>query len=277
MARQFSRLQGLSWAASGREEPVPRAPLTGPVRPRRPPLEQRSSCDLLPCAAVKEHSRMIPPHIRFQADAIICEAVRENDRFVVRAHHHSSVSSTRIHTVQHTRSKKQRSLSVPETSKLHDPMLRRMTMHVGYARVSTREQTIDLQVDALTQAGCTNVYTEVISGARADRPILAQVLETLRAGDVLVIWKLDRLGRSLTHLLTIVTDLMTRQVGLKSLNDPIDTTTPQGRLIFNLFASLAEFEREVIRERTQAGLSAARARGRLGGRPKGLPRKAEAT
>jgi DNA invertase Pin-like site-specific DNA recombinase len=150
-------------------------------------------------------------------------------------------------------------------------------MHVGYARVSTREQPIDLQVDALTQAGCTNVYTEVISGARAERPILTQVLEMLRAGDVLVIWKLDRLGRSLTHLLTIVKDLMTRQVGLKSLNDPIDTTTPQGRLIFTLFASLAEFEREVIRERTQAGLSVARARGRLGGRPKGLSRKAEAT
>jgi DNA invertase Pin-like site-specific DNA recombinase len=182
-----------------------------------------------------------------------------------------------MHTVQKTRSEKQRSFSSPETSKLHGHTLRRVTMHVGYARVSTREQTIDLQVDALTQAGCTNVYTEVISGVRADRPILAQVLEMVRAGDVLVIWKLDRLGRSLTHLLTIVTDLMTRQVGLKSLNDPIDTTTPQGRLIFNLFASLAEFEREVIRERTQAGLSAARARGRLGGRPKGLPRKAEAT
>jgi DNA invertase Pin-like site-specific DNA recombinase len=151
-----------------------------------------------------------------------------------------------------------------------------MTMHVGYARVSTKEQTIDLQVDALTQAGCTKVYTEIISGARAERSILAQVLEMLRAGDVLVIWKLDRLGRSLTHLLEIVTALMARQIGLKSLNDPIDTTTPQGRLIFNLFASLAEFEREVIRERTQAGLSAARARGRLGGRPKGLPRKAEA-
>jgi DNA invertase Pin-like site-specific DNA recombinase len=150
-------------------------------------------------------------------------------------------------------------------------------MHVGYARVSTKDQTIDLQVDALTQAGCTNVYTEVISGARAERPILAQLFETLRAGDVLVIWKLDRLGRSLTHLLEIVTALMTRQIGLKSLNDPIDTTTPQGRLIFNLFASLAEFEREVMRERTQAGLSAARARGRMGGRPKGIPHKAEAT
>jgi DNA invertase Pin-like site-specific DNA recombinase len=150
-------------------------------------------------------------------------------------------------------------------------------MHVGYARVSTKDQTVDLQVDALTQAGCTKVYTEVISGARAERPVLEQLLETLRAGDVLVIWKLDRLGRSLTHLLAIVTALITRQIGLKSLNDPIDTTTPQGRLIFNLFASLAEFEREVIRERTQAGLSAARARGRLGGRPKGLPHKAEAT
>jgi DNA invertase Pin-like site-specific DNA recombinase len=150
-------------------------------------------------------------------------------------------------------------------------------MHVGYARVSTKDQTVDLQVDALTQAGCTKVYTEVISGARAERPILDQLLETLRAGDVLVIWKLDRLGRSLTHLLAIVTDLITRQIGLKSLNDPIDTTTPQGRLIFNLFASLAEFEREVMRERTQAGLSAARARGRMGGRPKGIPHKAEAT
>jgi DNA invertase Pin-like site-specific DNA recombinase len=166
---------------------------------------------------------------------------------------------------------KQRSLYSSETSKLHGHALRRVTMHVGYARVSTREQTIDLQVDALTQAGCTKVYTEVISGARAERPILAQVLETLRAGDVLVIWKLDRLGRSLTHLLAIVTDLMTRQVGLKSLNDPIDTTTPQGRLILNLFGSLAEFEREVIRDRTQAGLSAARARGRLGGARKAFP------
>src|SRR6266511_3972333 len=122
--------------------------------------------------------------------------------------------------VERRRAGKRPSLSSPETSKLHGHTLRRVTMHVGYARVSTREQTIDLQVDALTQAGCTKVYTEVISGARADRPILAQVLEILRAGDVLVIWKLDRLGRSLTHLLTIVTDLMTRQVGLKSLNDP---------------------------------------------------------
>jgi DNA invertase Pin-like site-specific DNA recombinase len=133
-------------------------------------------------------------------------------------------------------------------------------MPMGYARVSTKDQTVDLQVDALTQAGCTKVYTEVISGAPAERTVPDQLLETLRAGDMLVIWKLDRLGRSVTHLLAIVTALMARQLGLKSFNDPIDTTTPQGRLIFNLFAPLAEFEREVISEHTQAGLSAARAR-----------------
>jgi DNA invertase Pin-like site-specific DNA recombinase len=102
-------------------------------------------------------------------------------------------------------------------------------------------------------------------------------LENLRAGDVLVIWKLDRLGRSLKHLIEVVNELMSRKIGLKSLNDPIDTTTPQGRLIFNLFASLSEFERDLIRERTQTGLSAARARGRNGGRPKGVPRNAEPT
>jgi DNA invertase Pin-like site-specific DNA recombinase len=141
-------------------------------------------------------------------------------------------------------------------------------MKAGYARVSTKDQTVDLQVDALKKAGCTKVYTEVMNGSRAERPVLSKVLEHLRAGDVLVIWKLDRLGRSLKHLIEVVNELMTRKIGLKSLNDPIDTTTPQGRLIFNLFASLSEFERDVIRERTQAGLSAARARGRNGGRPK---------
>ena len=136
-------------------------------------------------------------------------------------------------------------------------------MKAGYARVSTKDQTVDLQVDALKKAGCAKVYTEVMNGSRAERPILSKVLEHLRAGDVLVIWKLDRLGRSLKHLIEVVNELMTRKIGLKSLNDPIDTTTPQGRLIFNLFASLSEFERDVIRERTQAGLSAARARGRI--------------
>jgi DNA invertase Pin-like site-specific DNA recombinase len=144
-------------------------------------------------------------------------------------------------------------------------------LKLGYARVSTKEQTLDLQLDALKKAGCSKIYTEKVSGgANADRPELAKVLDNVRSGDVLVIWKLDRLGRSLKNLIEIVNDLLQRKVGLKSLNDPIDTTTSQGRLTFNIFASLAEFERDCIRERTHAGLTAARARGRTGGRPKGL-------
>jgi len=150
-------------------------------------------------------------------------------------------------------------------------------MKIGYVRVSTKEQSFDLQIDALQQAGCEKLYREVGSGARTERPGLDQVVDRLRAGDVLVIWKLDRLGRSLKHLVELVNTLRERGIGLQSLNDPIDTTTPQGRLSFNLFASLAEFERDLIRERTQAGLSAARARGRNGGRPKGLSAQAEAT
>jgi DNA invertase Pin-like site-specific DNA recombinase len=149
------------------------------------------------------------------------------------------------------------------------------TQKVGYARVSTKDQTLDLQLDALKKAGCVKIYTETVSGAKADRPVLAKLMDALRAGDVLVIWKLDRLGRSLKNLIDIVNDLLQRKVGLKSLGDPIDTTTSHGRLIFNLFASLAEFERDVIRERTNAGLTAARARGRTGGRPKGLTTGAE--
>lgn len=150
-------------------------------------------------------------------------------------------------------------------------------MKIGYARVSTREQNAALQVDALTAAGCERVYQDVASGAKTARPALDELLGQLRAGDVLVIWKLDRMGRSLKHLVELVGELMERAVGLLSLNDPIDTTSAQGRLVFNLFASLAEFERELIRERTQAGLTAARARGRVGGRPKGLSPQAEAT
>ncbi|KVT51491.1 resolvase [Burkholderia ubonensis] len=150
-------------------------------------------------------------------------------------------------------------------------------MNIGDARVSTHEQNLTLQTDALRAVGCTKVLTEVASGASADRPILTHLLDDVREGDVIVIWKLDRLGRSLRHLIDVVGSLLENGVGLKSLNDPVDTTTAQGRLVFNLFASLAEFERDVIRERTQAGLSAARARGRKGGRPKGLPAKAEPT
>ena len=150
-------------------------------------------------------------------------------------------------------------------------------MKLGYARVSTRDQNLDLQVDALKRAGCERIYQDVASGAKTARPGLDELLAQLRAGDVLVIWKLDRMGRSLNHLVELVGGLVARKVGLLSLNDPIDTTSAQGRLVFNLFASLAEFERELIRERTQAGLSSARARGRVGGRPKGLSSQAEAT
>ena len=150
-------------------------------------------------------------------------------------------------------------------------------MRVGYARVSTRQQNVELQVDALKQAQCEQIFEEVASGANTARPVLDDLLSRLRPGDVLVIWKLDRLGRSLKHLVTLTSELLERQIGLVSLNDPIDTTTAQGRLVFNIFASLAEFERDLIRERTQAGLQAARARGRKGGRPRGLSKQAKAT
>lgn len=150
-------------------------------------------------------------------------------------------------------------------------------MKIGYARVSTREQNLTMQVIALEKAGCEKIYEEVVSGAKADRPILENLIQQLRPDDVLVIWKLDRLGRSLKNLVELVQRLMESNIGLCSLNDPVDTTSPQGRLIFNIFASLAEFERDVIRERTQAGLSAARSRGRLGGRPRGISKSADAT
>jgi len=138
---------------------------------------------------------------------------------------------------------------------------------LGYARVSTTDQQPQLQVDALEHAGCYRVFTETASGALTDRPTLAQVLDQLRPGDTLVVWKLDRLGRSLRHLVDLVTGLAERGVGFRSLQESIDTTTPGGKLVFHVFAALAEFERDLIRERTTAGLVAARARGRNGGRP----------
>ena len=148
-------------------------------------------------------------------------------------------------------------------------------MKIGYARVSTPDQKMDLQIDELKAAGCEKIFSEVVTGAKAERKELNKMLEQVRPGDIIVIWKLDRLGRSLKHLVELVGELIEKQVGLKSLHDPIDTSTSQGRLIFNIFASLAEFEREVISERTKAGLTAARARGRIGGRPKGLSKKAQ--
>ena len=144
-------------------------------------------------------------------------------------------------------------------------------MLIGYARVSTAEQNLDLQKDALTHAGCRPIFTETRSGATAERPGLAEALAYVREGDVLAVWKLDRLGRSLKDLLEIVTGLESRGIGFRSLQESMDTTTPGGKLIVHVFAALAEFERGVIRERTQAGLLAARARGRQGGRRYKLP------
>lgn len=146
-------------------------------------------------------------------------------------------------------------------------------MLIGYARVSTSDQTLDSQLDALKGAGCGKLFTDKVSGAKAERPGLAEALTYARPGDTLVVWRLDRLGRSLRHLIETVTELHGREVGFKSLTESIDTTTSGGKLIFHVFGALAEFERDLIRERTQAGLSAARARGRRGGRPQILSPK----
>ena len=143
-------------------------------------------------------------------------------------------------------------------------------MQIGYGRVSTADQNLDLQVDALTKAGCLKIYSDKTSGAKAERPGLIKVLDISRAGDTLVIWRLDRLGRSLKDLIQISERLKEREIGLKSLQEGIDTTTSTGQLMFNLFGALAEFEKNLINERSKAGLNAARARGKLGGRPKSL-------
>jgi DNA invertase Pin-like site-specific DNA recombinase len=143
-------------------------------------------------------------------------------------------------------------------------------MLIGYARVSTHEQTLHLQQDALTKAGCNKLFTDTASGAKTERKGLEEALNYVRKGDTLVVWRLDRLGRSLPHLIATMTALEERGVGFKSLTEDIDTTTSGGKLIFHIFGALAEFERNLIRERTQAGLTAARARGRKGGRPKAL-------
>ena len=143
-------------------------------------------------------------------------------------------------------------------------------MLVGYARVSTHEQNPDLQLDALRAAGCEKVFIEKASGAQRDRPELKAALAYMRERDVLVVWKLDRLARSVKQLIETVENLDARGAGFRSLTEAIDTTTAGGRLVFHIFGALAEFERSIIRERTKAGLDAARARGRTGGRPPGL-------
>ncbi|ESZ08453.1 recombinase family protein [Mesorhizobium sp. L48C026A00] len=137
---------------------------------------------------------------------------------------------------------------------------------IGYARVSTDAQDLTLQRDALTKAGCEKIFEDIASGAKAERPGLTEALAYLREGDVLVVWKFDRLGRSLPHLIETVEGLQARNVALRSLTENIDTTTPGGKLIFAVFGALAAFERDLIRERTAAGLKAAATRGRKGGR-----------
>ncbi len=146
-------------------------------------------------------------------------------------------------------------------------------MLIGYARVSTYEQNLDMQTDALSKAGCERIYSDTVSGAHDDRPGLKLVREVLRVGDTLVVWKLDRLGRSLSQLVAMLNEFKDQGIGFRSLQENIDTTSGVGKLIFHLFAALAEFERDLIRERTLAGLAAARVRGRLGGRPRALNEK----
>jgi DNA invertase Pin-like site-specific DNA recombinase len=141
-------------------------------------------------------------------------------------------------------------------------------MLIGYARVSTPEQHLDLQRDALQKIGCEQIFTDTASGARTERHGLAGALCFLRPGDTLVVWRLDRLGRSLPHLIETVNTLAGRQVGFRTLQEAIDTTTSGGKLVFHVFGALAEFERDLVRDRTQAGLAAARARGHKGGRPR---------
>ena len=146
-------------------------------------------------------------------------------------------------------------------------------MKIGYARVSTNDQDTQLQLDALNSVGCDRIYEESQSGAKKERAELQQCLKSFRAGDILVVWKLDRLGRSLQHLIDVVADLEQRQVGFQSLTENIDTTSPTGKLVFHIFGSLAEFERGLIRERVKAGLDAAKKKGKKFGRPDALDEK----
>lgn len=140
-------------------------------------------------------------------------------------------------------------------------------MLIGYARISTNEQNLNLQTDALTKAGCEKIFTDTASGAKSDRTGLTEAINFMRKGDTLCVWKLDRLGRSLKHLIETVLALQALGKGFCSLQENIDTTTSGGKLFFHIFGALAEFERDIIRERTRAGLASARSRGRLGGRP----------
>ncbi len=146
-------------------------------------------------------------------------------------------------------------------------------MLIGYARVSTLDQSLDLQLDELHKAGCKKIFNDTVSGSNSERPALNEALRYLRSGDTLVVWRLDRLGRSLKQLIEITNGLHEREVGFKSLTEAIDTTTPTGKFFFHITGAFAELERNLIRERTRAGLNAARARGRNGGRPKAIDKE----
>lgn len=146
-------------------------------------------------------------------------------------------------------------------------------MLIGYVRVSTSDQNLDLQLDALKQIGCDKIYKDIASGAKADRVGLAEVLKYIRKGDTLVVWRLDRLGRSLRHLIDTINQINDQGSYFRSIQESIDTSTSGGKLIFHIFGALAEFERDIIRDRTNAGLEAARKRGRFGGRPKKMDKK----
>jgi DNA invertase Pin-like site-specific DNA recombinase len=146
-------------------------------------------------------------------------------------------------------------------------------MKIGYARVSTKDQNLDLQIEALEKAGCEKIYQEKISGTTKNRPELDKMIEQFREGDELYVWRLDRLGRSLKNIIDLVLSLSDKGIIIKGITDGVDTSTTNGRLFLNLMASLAEYERELIRERTNAGLQSARARGRTGGRPKGYTKE----
>lgn len=143
-------------------------------------------------------------------------------------------------------------------------------MKIGYARVSTADQNLDLQIDALQQAGCERIYQDTITGSSTKRPEFDKMIDALRSGDVLTVWKLDRIGRSLKHLLQIADDLQEKGIHLHVITQGIDTTTPAGKMLFSIMGSIAEYEKSLIQERVQAGLKAAKARGRVGGRPSSL-------
>src|SRR5271169_6583204 len=169
----------------------------------------------------------------------------------------------RIRRVRRPAPKKPRQWPTPSEERVLHPK----GVLIGYARVSTLDQNLTLQRDALTAAGCTKLFVEQMSGVVLERPMLRDALEFARAGDTIVVWKLDRLARSMKQLIETLETLRLRNIGFRSLTETLDTTTPQGRLVFHMFGALAEFERSLIRERTQAGLAAARRLGRTGGRP----------